>query len=128
MVVATKELFASRVEHGTTTTFRLMVLTQAAFRNRPRNRKPACRFPKTQSTNIVVSSALYDAEYGTQAGGQIDVVTKSGTNQLHGSLFGYLRNSVFDARNFNDFDINGNPAIPAFRYGQYGMRPRRSSR
>ena len=68
-----------------------------------------------------VSSALYDAEYGTQAGGQIDVVTKSGTNQLHGSLFGYLRNSVFDARNFNDFDINGNPAIPAFRYGQYGM-------
>src|SRR6266853_5708364 len=68
-----------------------------------------------------VSSALYDAEYGTQAGGQIDVVTKSGTNQLHGSLFAYLRNSVFDARNFNDFDINGNPAIPAFRYGQYGM-------
>jgi hypothetical protein len=68
-----------------------------------------------------VSSALYDAEYGTQAGGQIDVVTKSGTNELHGSLFGYLRNSAFDARNFNDFDINGNPAIPPFRYGQYGM-------
>jgi hypothetical protein len=68
-----------------------------------------------------VNSALYDAEYGTQAGGQIDVVTKSGTNQLHGSTFGYLRNSVFDARNFNDFDINGNPAIPPFRYGQYGM-------
>src|SRR5271157_1727309 len=68
-----------------------------------------------------VSSALYDAEYGTQSGGQIDVVTKSGTNDLHGSLFGYLRNSVFDARNFNDFDINGNPAIPTFRYGQYGM-------
>jgi hypothetical protein len=68
-----------------------------------------------------VSSALYDAEYGTQAGGQIDVVTKSGTNELHGSLFGYLRNSVFDARNFNDFDVNGNPAIPPFRFGQYGM-------
>ena len=61
-----------------------------------------------------VSSALYDAEYGTQAGGQIDVVTKSGTNELHGALFGYLRNSVFDARNFNDFDINGNPAYPCF--------------
>jgi len=62
-----------------------------------------------------VSSALYDAEYGTQAGGQIDVVTKSGTNELHGSLFGYLRNSAFDARNFNDFDINGNPAIPVLK-------------
>src|SRR5579863_8623856 len=43
-----------------------------------------------------VSSALYDAEYGTQAGGQIDVETKSGTNEWHGSAFGYLRNSVFD--------------------------------
>ena len=68
-----------------------------------------------------VSSALYDAEYGTQAGGQVDVVTKSGTNDFHGSLFGYLRNSIFDARNFNDFDINGNPAIPPFRFGQYGL-------
>ena len=68
-----------------------------------------------------VTTALYDAEYGTQAGGQIDVVTKSGTNDLHGSAFGYLRNSVFDARNFNDFDLNGNPAIPPFRLGQYGL-------
>jgi hypothetical protein len=63
-----------------------------------------------------VSSALYDAEYGTQAGGQIDVVTKSGTNALHGTAFGYFRNSVFDARNFND-----PPSVPPFRYGQYGL-------
>ena len=68
-----------------------------------------------------VNGALYDAEYGTQAGGQIDVVTKSGTNDWHGSVFGYLRNSVFDARNFNDYDLNGNPAVPPFRMGQYGL-------
>src|SRR5208337_55398 len=68
-----------------------------------------------------VNSALYDAEYGTQAGGQIDVVTKSGTNVWHGTAFGYIRNSVFDARNFNDYDLNGNPAVPPFRMGQYGM-------
>ncbi len=68
-----------------------------------------------------VNTALYDAEYGTQAGGQINVVTKSGTNDFHGTVFGYLRNSVFDARNFNDFDLNGNPAIPPFRLGQYGL-------
>ena len=68
-----------------------------------------------------VNSALYDAQYGTQAGGQIDVETKHGGNDFHGSLFGYLRNSIFDSRNFNDFDVNGNPAIPPFRYGQYGM-------
>jgi hypothetical protein len=68
-----------------------------------------------------VNSALYDAEYGTQAGGQIDVVTKSGTNDWHGTIFGYFRNSIFDARNFNDFDLNGNPAVPPFRMGQYGL-------
>src|SRR5580704_8633705 len=73
-----------------------------------------------------VNSALYDVEYGTQAGGQINVVTKSGTNDYHGTAFGYLRNSVFDARNFNDFapDANGNltkPEILPFRMGQYGM-------
>jgi carboxypeptidase family protein/TonB-dependent receptor-like protein len=68
-----------------------------------------------------VNSALYDVEYGTQAGGQIDVETKHGTNDYHGTVFGYFRNSVFDARNFNDFDINGNPAIPPFRMGQYGF-------
>jgi len=68
-----------------------------------------------------VNSALYDVEYGTQAGGQIDAETKSGTNDLHGTVFGYLRNSYFDARSFLDFDVNGNPAIAPFRMGQYGM-------
>src|ERR1700758_2597595 len=68
-----------------------------------------------------VNSALYDAEYGTQAGGQIDVVTKSGTNDWHGTVFGYFRNSVFDARNYNDYNLAGNPAIPPFRLGQYGF-------
>ncbi len=68
-----------------------------------------------------VNSALYDTEYGTQSGGQIDVVTKSGTNDFHGTVFGYLRNSIFDARNFNDFDAQGNPVILPFRMGQYGL-------
>lgn len=63
-----------------------------------------------------VDSALYDAQYGSQAGGQVDVVTKSGTNQFHGTVFGYLRNSVFDAREFID-----PAAIPPFRLGQYGF-------
>jgi hypothetical protein len=71
-----------------------------------------------------VNSALYDAEYGTQAGAQVNVVTKSGTNDFHGTIFGYLRNSVFDARNFNDFNTNVTPEvplIPPFRLGQYGL-------
>ena len=68
-----------------------------------------------------VISALYDVEYGTQAGGQIILNTKHGSNDWHGTLFGYLRNSVFDARNFNDYNLNGLPEIPPFRMGQYGM-------
>jgi hypothetical protein len=68
-----------------------------------------------------VNSASYDAEYGTQSGGQIDVETKSGTNDYHGTVFGYFRNSVFDARNFNDYNLAGNPQIPPFRLGQYGL-------
>jgi hypothetical protein len=68
-----------------------------------------------------VNTALYDAEYGTQAGAQVNVITKSGSNDYHGTVFGYFRNSIFDARNFTDFDLNGNPAIPPFRLGQYGL-------
>ncbi|MFY9529628.1 MAG: carboxypeptidase regulatory-like domain-containing protein [Candidatus Acidiferrales bacterium] len=62
-----------------------------------------------------VKSALYSAEYGAGDGGQINVVTKSGTNELHGTVFGYIRNSAFDARAF----IDPSPA-PPFRLGQYG--------
>lgn len=68
-----------------------------------------------------VDSALYDAQYGSQAGGQVNVVTKSGTNDFHGTVFGYLRNSEFDSREFIDVDANGNPIKPPFRLGQYGM-------
>src|SRR5256712_9152034 len=42
----------------------------------------------------------YGAEWGKRAGAQISIVTTSGTNQVHGDVFEYLRNSVLDARNF----------------------------
>jgi hypothetical protein len=47
---------------------------------------------------IITSDA--GAEYGNYAGGQVNVVTKSGTNQYHGDAFEFLRNTDFDARNF----------------------------
>ncbi len=47
-----------------------------------------------------VMTNLYDVEFGRTAGAQINIVTKSGSNQLHGSLFDFLRNDVLDARNF----------------------------
>jgi hypothetical protein len=44
----------------------------------------------------------FDAEYGNYSGGLINVVTKSGTNQFHGGVFEFLRNTDFDAANFFD--------------------------
>lgn len=49
-----------------------------------------------------VDSNNYPAEYGTGTGGQINVVTKSGGNSFHGSVFEYLRRDALDARNFFD--------------------------
>ena len=56
----------------------------------------------------------FDAEYGEFSGGQISVVTKSGTNQLHGSAFDFLRNTDLDARNYFS------PTRGAFRQNQFG--------
>ena len=62
-----------------------------------------------------VESSNYPAEYGTGTGGQISIVTKSGGNQFHGSIFEYMRNDAFDARNFFD----GNNKSP-LRLNQFG--------
>src|SRR5438874_5800460 len=42
----------------------------------------------------------YGAEYGKRAGGQVSIVTSSGTNYWHGNLFEYMRNSALDAKNY----------------------------
>ncbi|MBO0721450.1 MAG: TonB-dependent receptor, partial [Blastocatellia bacterium] len=49
-----------------------------------------------------VDSNSYPAEYGTGTGGQVSVITKSGGNQFHGSVFEFLRNDALDARNTFD--------------------------
>ncbi|MFZ0522979.1 MAG: carboxypeptidase regulatory-like domain-containing protein [Candidatus Acidiferrales bacterium] len=57
----------------------------------------------------------YGAEYGKKPGGQVIIVTQSGTNQLHGSLYEFVRNNALDAANF--FDA-GSP--PPFQRNQFG--------
>ncbi len=64
----------------------------------------------------VVTNA-FSAEYGRASGGVISTVTKSGTNRLHGSIFEFVRNSDFDAKNY--FDSQTAP-IPSFKRNQFG--------
>ena len=59
----------------------------------------------------------YGAEYGKRPGGQVSVVTQSGSNSFHGTLFEFVRNSAFDAHNF--FDQPGTPK-PQFQRNQFG--------
>ena len=59
-------------------------------------------------------AGVYTAEYGGTQGGQIDVVSRTGSNDLHGSLFEYFRNSYLDAR--GPFDVT----LPPFRLNQFG--------
>ncbi|MFZ0634393.1 MAG: carboxypeptidase regulatory-like domain-containing protein [Candidatus Acidiferrales bacterium] len=59
----------------------------------------------------------YNAEYGRNAGAIVQMITKSGQNTMHGSLFEFLRNDAFDAKNF--FDLPNEP-IPPFVRNQFG--------
>ncbi len=65
-----------------------------------------------------VQSSTYSAEYGRNPGGQFSFVTRSGTNQWHGTGFDYLRNDAFDANDwFNDYYAL---PIPAERQNDFG--------
>jgi hypothetical protein len=62
-----------------------------------------------------VLTDTYGAEYGKRAGAQVNVVTQSGSNSLHGSLFEFLRNSALDAPGVFD-----QGTVPPFRRNQFG--------
>jgi hypothetical protein len=64
---------------------------------------------------FAVVKDTYGAEYGKRPGAQVNIVTASGTNDLHGNVYEFLRNSAFDARNFFD---HGD--IPPFRRNVFG--------
>ena len=57
----------------------------------------------------------YGANYGKRTGAQVSIITASGTNQLHGSVYEFFRNSALDARNFFD-----QAQIPPFERNNYG--------
>ncbi len=64
-----------------------------------------------------VQTSDYGAEYGRAGGSYVNIVTKSGTNEFHGSAFEYFRNDILDAENF--FAVKTAPK-PEFRYNNFG--------
>jgi hypothetical protein len=63
-----------------------------------------------------IQKSMYAAEFGGKAAANINAITKSGTNDFHGTVFEFLRNDVFDARNF--FDRENKPPL---RQNQFGV-------
>ena len=62
-----------------------------------------------------VVSDTYGANYGKRAGAQISIITASGSNQVHGSVYEFVRNSALDARNYFD-----QAQIPSFQRNDFG--------
>jgi hypothetical protein len=62
-----------------------------------------------------VSTSSYQAEYGRTAGAVVNIITKSGTNKLHGSAYDYVRNDMFDAKNFF-----ATGSTPEYRQNNFG--------
>ena len=81
-----------------------------------------------------IQTSTYAPEFGRQPGGQISLVTRSGTNEYHGSVFDYVRNDIFDANNFfananglerqplrqNDFGATFGGPLPFLNFGEGG--------
>lgn len=69
-------------------------------------------------SEFTLQRSTYDAQYGRSGGGQVNVVTKSGTSQFHGGAYEFFRNNVLDANEYFNKGA-GNPR-PPFRYNDFG--------
>src|ERR1700693_2772667 len=75
---------------------------------------PAIQPSPDSISEFRVITNSFDAEYGRNSGAVVNVVTKSGTNELHGSVFEFFRNKVLNAKGFYD------PVKPDFQQNQFG--------
>ncbi len=67
---------------------------------------------------FTLERSTYDAQYGRSGGGQVNVVTKSGTKDFHGDAYEFFRNNVLDANEY--FNKGAGNARPPFRYNDFG--------
>ena len=93
----------------------------AAFRNTGLNYPPP---DALQEVNVLTNS--FSAEYGRNAGSVINVVARSGTNQIHGALWEFLRNQDLNARNF--FAPSKNPQLVQNQFGAAAGGPIRKDK
>jgi hypothetical protein len=72
---------------------------------------------------VEVQTGTYSAQYGSYMGAHINMVTKAGTNQIHGALVEFWSNNVLDARNFFTLPTSTNPTakVPPIRQNQFGV-------
>src|SRR5262249_18734339 len=87
----------------------------SGIQEQPQKAEARLQIPLESISEFRVSTAMYTAQSGATAGGQVNVVSRTGTNQFHGSAFEYLRNNVFDSR--SPFDGS---TIPPFHMNQFG--------
>ncbi|HWB32348.1 MAG TPA: TonB-dependent receptor [Acidobacteriaceae bacterium] len=71
--------------------------------------------PMESIAEFKASSAVYSADTGGEAGGQVNMVSRGGTNNFHGSFYEYLRNDAFDAREYQT------PTKQAFKMNNFGV-------
>jgi hypothetical protein len=91
-------------------------MNQSYIRGIDNHQRDAVRPQLEAIQEFKVQTSNYSAEYGSSAGGVVSVVTRSGTNQIHGSVFEFLRNSEFAAR---DYFAQPGPT-PLLVFNQYG--------
>ena len=91
-------------------------LNESYIRGIDNHQRDAVRPQLEAIQEFKVQTSNYSAEYGSSAGGVVSVVTRSGTNEIHGSAFEFLRNSAFAAK---DFFAQPGPK-PLLVFNQYG--------
>jgi len=94
------------------------ILTDGGESRATVNSKSAFTIPMEAVAEYRVDTATYGAEFGRAAGGVVNLVTKGGTNEFHGSLYEYLRNNILDSNSWTNNRNNVRRGI--FRRHEFG--------
>ena len=116
---ASQSGFSDKMSMGGARPFQMSFLLDGADMTGKDNTNPAGASGILMGVDTIqefrVSTSASSAEYGRNSGGVISAITKSGTNNFHGTVFEFLRNDKLDARNFFD------RTKPAFKRNQFGF-------